>query len=99
MNTRDICLAVVTICAIAVGGWLIHDGSDPQAVTAIIALGGVALGRISGANSTAEPAVIEAVGNAASEVKQTPDGDPYGYAAMGAVPLGFDTDHGERDVP
>ena len=42
--------------------WLLHDGTGADAIAPIIALGGVAIGRISGANSpTPDPAVPAAI--------------------------------------
>ena len=56
MNTRDIVLSIVAVVAILATAWLLHDGTGPDAIAPIIALGGVALGRISGAN--AAPAAV-----------------------------------------
>jgi hypothetical protein len=67
MSTRDIALSIVAIVAIVATAWLLHDGTGADAIAPIIALGGVAIGRISGANSPA----AEAQGVA-------PDLDAYG---------------------
>ncbi len=62
MNTRDIVLSIVAVVAILATAWLLHDGTGPDAIAPIIALGGVAIGRISGANSpTPDPAVPAAI--------------------------------------
>lgn len=63
MITRDALLTAVAIVAIAATAWLLHDGTGADAIAPIIALGGVAIGRISGANSPtpdlAVPAAID----------------------------------------
>ena len=62
MNTRDLALTAVAIVAIAATAWLLHGGTNAEAIAPIIALGGVAIGRISGANSpTPDPAVPAAI--------------------------------------
>lgn len=53
MITRDALLTAVAIVAIAATAWLLHGGTNAEAIAPIIALAGVALGRISGANSPA----------------------------------------------
>ena len=62
MITRDALLTAVAIVAIAATAWLLHGGTNAEAIAPIIALGGVAIGRISGANSpTPDPAVPAAI--------------------------------------
>ena len=60
--TRDALLTAVAIVAIAATAWLLNGGTGADAIAPIIALGGVAIGRISGANSpTPDPAVPAAI--------------------------------------
>ena len=62
MSTRDLALAFVAVVSIIASWGLLHDGTGGDAIAPIIALGGVAIGRISGANSpTAVPAVPAAI--------------------------------------
>ena len=62
MSTRDLALAFVAVVSIIASWGLLHDGTGADAIAPIIALGGVAIGRISGANSpTPDPAVPAAI--------------------------------------
>jgi hypothetical protein len=57
--TRDALLTAVAIVAIAATAWLLNGGTGADAIAPIIALAGVALGRISGANTPTAPAAPE----------------------------------------
>lgn len=51
MSARDIALIVLAAVAVLTTGWLIHDGTNGEAIAPIIALAGMAVGRVSGANT------------------------------------------------